>query len=159
MFSTVGGGPLTRGAVVVLVQERVALIRREHPERGVYHLFPGGKVEPGESPAEAAVREAYEELGVHVRLTALLAVETFEGSLRYYYRAEIEGGTFGTGSGAELSCLPGSPRGTYTPIWLPVRDLASREVYPRYLARRLSADDPFPAPVHFTDDDAGMNIR
>ncbi|OLT39657.1 DNA mismatch repair protein MutT [Serinicoccus sp. CNJ-927] len=30
--------------------------------------FPGGKVEAGEDPADAAVREAHEELGVRVRL-------------------------------------------------------------------------------------------
>ncbi len=29
-----------------------------------YWEFPGGKVEPGETPAEAAVRECYEETGV-----------------------------------------------------------------------------------------------
>ncbi|AVT31367.1 MULTISPECIES: NUDIX domain-containing protein [unclassified Plantactinospora] len=34
----------------------------------------GGVVEPGESPAEAAVREAAEEIGVRVRLTGLLDV-------------------------------------------------------------------------------------
>jgi len=34
----------------------------------------GGAVDPGESPAEAAIREAREEIGVAVRLTRLLDV-------------------------------------------------------------------------------------
>jgi 8-oxo-dGTP pyrophosphatase MutT (NUDIX family) len=34
----------------------------------------GGAVDPGESPAEAAVREAREEIGVGIRLVRLLAV-------------------------------------------------------------------------------------
>lgn len=34
--------------------------------------FPGGKVEPGESPAEAAARECLEETGIAVRIGALL---------------------------------------------------------------------------------------
>ena len=34
----------------------------------------GGAVDPGESPAEAAIREAREEIGVEVRLTRLLDV-------------------------------------------------------------------------------------
>jgi ADP-ribose pyrophosphatase YjhB (NUDIX family) len=34
----------------------------------------GGAVDPGESPAEAAIREAREEIGVEVRLGALLDV-------------------------------------------------------------------------------------
>ena len=31
-------------------------------------VFPGGKVEPGESPAQAAVRECFEETGLRVRV-------------------------------------------------------------------------------------------
>jgi A/G-specific adenine glycosylase len=35
--------------------------------------FPGGKVEPGETPAEAARREVREELGVSIQVLAPLA--------------------------------------------------------------------------------------
>jgi 8-oxo-dGTP pyrophosphatase MutT (NUDIX family) len=37
-------------------------------------VLPGGAVEPHEHPATAAVREMWEETGLHVRLTRILAV-------------------------------------------------------------------------------------
>ncbi|MGH3395893.1 MAG: NUDIX hydrolase [Streptosporangiaceae bacterium] len=35
-------------------------------------VFPGGQIEPGETPAQAAAREAHEETGYTVRVTGLL---------------------------------------------------------------------------------------
>ena len=37
--------------------------------------FPGGKIEPGESPADAVVREIREELGVGIRVTGHLTTD------------------------------------------------------------------------------------
>jgi 8-oxo-dGTP pyrophosphatase MutT (NUDIX family) len=37
-------------------------------------VAPGGMIEPGESPADAAVREMWEETGLHVELTGILGV-------------------------------------------------------------------------------------
>ncbi|WP_072314733.1 NUDIX hydrolase [Agrococcus sp. Marseille-P2731] len=64
--------------------------------------LPGGGVEPGEHPADGAVREVNEETGYDVRLTGLLGVdsavlpESRRGdalqALRILYRAEITGG-------------------------------------------------------------------
>ncbi|GGR58356.1 8-oxo-dGTP pyrophosphatase MutT (NUDIX family) [Nocardioides luteus] len=42
-------------------------------------MLPGGKLEPGESAAEAAVREVAEELGVRLRVEELALLGEFEG--------------------------------------------------------------------------------
>ena len=52
-------------------QNRVLLAR--HSEHGKW-LLPGGSIEPGEVPADAAVREMREETGVVVRPTRLVGV-------------------------------------------------------------------------------------
>jgi 8-oxo-dGTP diphosphatase len=54
------------GAIVVDGEGRLLLIRRgQAPGRGLWSL-PGGRCEPGEDAATAAVRETYEETGLEV---------------------------------------------------------------------------------------------
>ena len=52
-------------------RDRVMLARHVEGNRW---LLPGGGIEPGETPADAAVREAWEETGLLVRLTRLVGV-------------------------------------------------------------------------------------
>ena len=54
------------GAIVHDPRGRLLVIRRgREPGRGLWSL-PGGRCEPGEDPAAAAVRETYEETGLVV---------------------------------------------------------------------------------------------
>ncbi|MGW1950654.1 NUDIX hydrolase [Streptomyces sp. NPDC001940] len=62
---------LIAGAVVAH-RGQVLLVRRQVPEGGLLWQFPAGKVEPGESPDEAAVREALEEAGVVVESLTII---------------------------------------------------------------------------------------
>jgi 8-oxo-dGTP diphosphatase len=55
------------GAVVRDAAGRLLLIRRgQEPSRGLWSL-PGGRIEPGETPEQAVVREVHEETGLSVR--------------------------------------------------------------------------------------------
>src|ERR1700751_2623495 len=60
------------GAVVKDGQGRLLLIKRGHaPGAGLWSL-PGGRIEPGETDAEALVREVREETGLAVEAGHLL---------------------------------------------------------------------------------------
>lgn len=70
-----GSDVLVVGAAVVR-HGRVLATRRTRPAEAAGRWeFPGGKVETGEEPAEAVVREIREELGVEVSVTGRLAGE------------------------------------------------------------------------------------
>jgi 8-oxo-dGTP diphosphatase len=64
--------PLPTADVIVEVGDRIVLVRRKNPPAG--WAIPGGFVEVGETVEAAAVREAFEETGLPVTLTALLGV-------------------------------------------------------------------------------------
>ena len=59
-------------AAVIAHAGRVLLIRRATPEAALVWSFPAGKLELGESAADAAAREALEEAGVTVEPLRLL---------------------------------------------------------------------------------------
>ena len=70
---------MTREAIriavaIVIDGGRVLVGRRAQDAENAagLHEFPGGKVEPGESPAAAAARETFEEAGIAVRIGAIL---------------------------------------------------------------------------------------
>ncbi len=120
------------GRVVVVRAGHVALIRRER-EGATYYVFPGGGVEEGETFEAAAVREAFEELGVRVRLGALLLILDAPDGEQRYCAAQVTGGTFGTGTGVEFT------RGRYTLVWMPIEVVTALDPRPREVWRTLTA--------------------
>lgn len=65
-----------RVGAVIPIDGRIVLVRHRKDDR-VYHLLPGGGVEPGETLTQALVREVAEETGLEVRpLQPLLLNDT-----------------------------------------------------------------------------------
>ena len=87
-----------------LQDERVLLARYVSPDATVRHwTLPGGRVEHGEDPYDALVREVAEETGYRVRVEQLLGVDSrpqrveWEGPVVFqaigiFYRVRITGG-------------------------------------------------------------------
>jgi acetyl-CoA carboxylase carboxyl transferase subunit beta len=107
------------GAVVRDEAGRVLLVRRGHEPSAGRWSVPGGRIEAGETPAEAAVREVAEETGLQVEVGSLLLTVDLAGGFRVYdFEATVVGGDLRAGDDAddvrwctedELARLPLSP--------------------------------------------------
>lgn len=89
---------------VITDGDRILLAHWNSPTRPAWTM-PGGGIDPGEDPKDAAVREVFEETGFHVELDGILGTDSQviaakdrlhgEGpiqALRILYRAHIVGG-------------------------------------------------------------------
>lgn len=112
---------------------RILLTRRSiNPGRGLW-TFPGGFVDFGETTADAAIRETFEETGLKVDLTGLLNVYSYGGApVIIVYRAQVLGGELTT-------CAENDLLQWMTPDEIPWPSLAfpsTREALREYLGER-----------------------
>jgi ADP-ribose pyrophosphatase YjhB (NUDIX family) len=108
------------GAVIKDDLGRLLLIKRGHPPAAGLWSLPGGRIEPGETDAEALVREVREETGLAVETGGLLGTvqrPARDGDVFDIrdYRATVTGGLLQPGDDAadarwvdaiELESLP-----------------------------------------------------
>lgn len=87
------------GVVILDPSDRVLLALRDRPS--IWNL-PGGGVEPGETPWDAAIREAAEEVGVRVAIDRLTGVydRSPDADPVLVFRARILAGTPSTSAEA-----------------------------------------------------------
>lgn len=82
----IGTGLLVNvGAAAAVINDHNQVLLQQRADNGKWGL-PGGGIDPGEEPAQAAVREVYEETGLQVEATQLLGV--FGGKDHYVTYAD-----------------------------------------------------------------------
>ena len=130
-----------RSAAILIQNNALALMERHRDDRH-YFSFPGGGVDEGETPEQAVVREAHEELGVEVKVIRLAAEVWLNGKQQFFFLVEQTGGTFGTGAGEEFASGLDPARGTYDPIWMPLEQVAAQNVLPKQVAELVAKSHP-----------------
>ena len=132
-----------RARIVLVKDEAVALIERQR-DGHTYYAFPGGGVEPGETPEETAIREAREEIGLTVKVERLLATVRFDETgrpsgptIQHYFEVAAEGGSWGSGTGEEYGPDVPPEAGTYRPCWIHLHELPRLDLRPRALVTAL----------------------
>lgn len=124
-----------RAAVLIVEDERILLMRRRKPGEE-YYVVPGGGIEPGETPEEAAIREAKEETGLDVTLSGKLGSFHHEGRTIHYFPASSHRGTLRLG-GPERARQ--SEDNVYELVWVDVRNLERMPLRPTH-AREVCAE-------------------
>lgn len=85
-------------AVAVVVENGYLLIAHRFPDVHLPDLweFPGGKIDPGETPEDCAIREVAEELGIAIKIDGLLLQRPYDYADRrvdlwFFVARRIEG--------------------------------------------------------------------
>jgi len=81
-------------AAVAIYDEQGRVLMGLHSDRKVW-VMPGGLIEPEEIPADAAIREVWEETGLTVEIEKLVLNKTFPPDrFGMYYLCRITNGVF-----------------------------------------------------------------
>jgi predicted acetyltransferase/ADP-ribose pyrophosphatase YjhB (NUDIX family) len=113
------GDPTPRAVAVVVRGHKLLLIRRRLDGRE-YAVLPGGGIEPGETAAEAAVRELAEVCSLRGTVSRHLFDGDYGGRRASYFLVEAPEGEPVLGSDEALADSPGD---SYQPMWATAAEL------------------------------------
>jgi 8-oxo-dGTP diphosphatase len=112
-------GPDGQAAAVAVIAQRgcVLLVHRRVDDGAPPWVLPGGKLEPGEHPGEAAAREVLEETGLTVRPVRILGERIYPdtGTHLTYVACDVLAGTARVANAGEVDTVE----------WVPVRELGT----------------------------------
>jgi ADP-ribose pyrophosphatase YjhB (NUDIX family) len=125
-----------RAGAVVVDGDRVLLISMQPPGESRWWHFPGGGIEAGETPEQAARRELHEETGLVARSMRPLLRAGVHGGTHDYFLVGCDDLRIGAVTGPELEY---AGEADFRAEWVPIAALARIPVWPRCVAEHLAA--------------------
>lgn len=131
--------PVAMSRVFIVEEGKVLTFfrRRKHSKTGEtleYYSFPGGEINPGETPEQAAVRETKEEMGVDIALGPKIAIQELDGFVNHGYSAKITHGSPHLMPDSE-EVFFSNENNVYEVRWVPVSELTPENLlyYAKFL--------------------------
>jgi 8-oxo-dGTP diphosphatase len=132
-----------RVAAVVKRGGDLLLVRHQKPERDPYWVLPGGRLEPGETIPDCAVRELAEETGLEASFSGVLYVGEFLREGRHTIDVVASMALEGDGEavlGSDPEVAPGAEPTLREVRWVSVDELRGIELLPDSVKDRLLED-------------------
>ncbi len=129
---------MRRTARAIIVKDNyLYVVRRITKKWGMYFSIPGGKIENGETPREAVIREVKEELNLDVEIIDLFGEynEKEFGNYHYIFLCKIIGGILGKGRGEEYDWI--DPDNIYIPDKITLKEAKEALFLPRSCEKDL----------------------
>ena len=135
-------------ALIIRDGQLLTFLRKRHSRKTgewiEYYSIPGGGIDKGESPEDAATRELYEEMGVRISLGGLVAHRVGKHFEHYVFTADITEGEPRLMLDSEEAAYM-SERNQFIVRWVPVEELTKENLryYCDYLGliQRLAAGE------------------
>ena len=127
-------------ACAVVIEEGAILLMHRRKAGIEYYTVPGGKIEPGETPEQACIREVLEETGLTVEITREFAVLSNLGRREHYFCARKLSGDLRLG-GPEAERQ--SEANFYEPMWVSLDLLPEYRLLPEEI-KAMIAEGPAP---------------
>ncbi|MDH3300201.1 MAG: NUDIX hydrolase [Acidimicrobiia bacterium] len=125
-------GPVLAVGAVVAVDHHLLLVTRANPPARGQWTIPGGRVEPGESLADAVVREVAEETGLDVECGPLVGWVERIGTGFHFVIFDFRADPIGVATGLNgLAPTAGDDAGDAR--WVPFDELPTMDLVPGLL--------------------------
>lgn len=139
---------MRKAARAIVLHEGKLLVMHRNKFGNEYDTLPGGNVEVGESPEEAARRELKEETGLDVGSAELVYIEEagHPYGTQYIYRCEYIGGEPKLAPESEEAAINKLGKNLYKPMWVNVATLVDKPFLSKTLKAKIieAVDTGFP---------------
>ena len=117
-----------RAVAIVLKDNELLLVMHRNNEGREYYVLPGGGIETGETPEQAAVREVEEEASLKIEIAQQIYEHHYDdGSNQYFFLCRyISGDPKLSANAPELN----EKYNFFKPLWLPISKLGETLLYP-----------------------------